>query len=281
MSYIGRHLSVAKIGINGVIKKSIDNGLLTTQIFIGPPQATTLSKINDKDKKEIKELISENNFILNIHGKYLYNLSKTFEPDGWTIKTLEKELLLGDSIGGSNLIIHMGKMVKLNKETAGTNFITSVKHITKFIKDNNLNINLSLEVATGQGTEMFYQVEEFCQMFNSFTDEEKKHLSVTIDTCHAFSAGHNLNTETDKYIKCIKRLIGLQYIQVIHLNGSKVECGAKKDRHSNLNEGFIKYEILKKWAKFGLDNNIMVICETPNTDENGIKECLKLIEDVK
>jgi deoxyribonuclease-4 len=175
----------------------------------------------------------------------------------------------------------MGKMVKLNKETAGTNFITSVKHITKFIKDNNLSIKLACETSAAQGTEMFYQVEEFCQMFNSFTNEEKKHLSVVIDTCHIFSSGVQLNTETDKYIKYIKKHIGLQYIQVIHLNGSKVKCGQKKDRHSNLNEGFIEYEILKKWTKFGLDNNIMIICETPNNDDDGIKECLQLIEDLK
>jgi deoxyribonuclease-4 len=281
MTYIGRHLSIAKIGVSGVIKKSIEKGLLTAQVFIGSPQAVALSKINEKETKEIKELIKDNNFKLIIHLKYLYNLSKTFEPDGWTIKTLEKELLLGNSIGAIAGVIHMGKMLKFNKETAGMNFITSVKHIVKFIKDNNLNIKLSCETSSAQGTEMFYQVEEFCQMFNSFTDEEKKYLSVTIDTMHIFGSGVQLNTETDKYIKYIKKHIGLQYIQVIHLNGSKVECGARKDRHSNLNEGFIKYEILKKWTKFGIDNNIMVICETPNNDNDGIKECLQLIEDLK
>ncbi len=280
--YIGRHLSVSKIGIIGVIKKSIENRLFTAQVFVGSPQSVALSKFTDDEITEIKQLIQENDFKLVIHFKYILNLSKEFKPNDWTITTLKKELELANSIGAVCGVLHCGKAVKLDKNTANNNFITSIKYITKFIKDNKFNIKLSIETSAASGTELYGSVEEFCNMFNSFSNEEKKYLSVTIDTAHIWAANHDINNKTDNYLNYIKKHLGLKFVDVIHLNNSKVECGSHVDRHQNLNDkdGFIHYDILLKWAKFAIDNNIIVICETPFTDNDGIKECVQLIKDI-
>jgi deoxyribonuclease-4 len=276
-TYIGRHLSVSKIGVIGVIKKSIENGLFTAQVFVGSPQSVALSKFTDKEITEIKQLIQETGFKLVIHFKYILNLSKNFEPNEWTIQTLKKELELADSIGAICGVLHCGKAVKLDKVTANNNFITSIKYITKFIKDNKFSIKISIETSAGEGTSIFNTKETFCDMFNSFTIDEKKYLSVTIDSCHVFSSGIDLNKDSELFLNYIKKNIGLKYLQVLHLNGSKVECGAKVDRHSLLKEGFIEYDILIKLAKFALENNMCIILETPG---DSIEECIKLIKDL-
>ncbi len=281
--YIGRHLSVAKIGVMGVIKNSIENGLLTAQIFVGSPQSASLSKFTDQEKNDIKNIIKNTKFKLICHGKYILNLSKDFNENSWTIKTLKEELKLADSIGCINLVIHMGKKTTLTETVANENFINSIKYICKFIKENNLNIKLTLETSASSGTELYGSVEEFCKMFNNFTNEEKKYLNICFDTAHIWAANHDLNNDTDKYLDYIKKNIGYKYIGLIHLNNSKVECGSRIDRHENLkeNKGFINYNTLIKWSKWGLDNNIPIILETPNNDNDGIKECIELIKDLK
>jgi deoxyribonuclease-4 len=278
MIYLGRHLSVSK-GIENAIHTSIDNDLYTTQIFVGSPQSAQLSKISDEDKATIKGIIEVTDFHLHIHGKYVYNFAKEFDVEAWHLKTVLKELQLAEDIGALNLVIHMGKSVKLQKDVAIDNFIKSIKYICRFLKTNHLDIKLSLELSSNAGTELFSKIEDFAEMFNSFTNDEKKHLSICIDTCHAFVANHDLVNETDTFLDYITTHIGIQYIGLIHLNDSAAELGSKKDRHANIGNGFIGKETLIKIAQFAADNNIDIILETPSKDiEISMNECKNLLE---
>ena len=274
MIYIGKHLSI-KDGIAKTIQKSIDNDLYTTQIFIGNPQGTALSKITEKEKTNIISIIKDNNFRLIIHSKYILNFSKEFGINEWHLKTFIEELELSNSINAECLVIHMGKSVKLGLDEAKSNFINSIKYFCKYIKENNLNVKIGLETAASQGTELFGNKKDFCDMFNLFTIEEKKCLNCIVDTAHIFSSGENLNNNIDEYLKYISKNIGKKYIGAFHLNGSKVECGAKKDRHSDLKTGFINYDVLLKVAEFGVTNNIPIILETPSDSLNEAKDLVK------
>lgn len=274
-------MAVSK-GIVSAIQTSIDNGLYTTQIFVGPPQSAVLSKIKEEDKVSIKEIIEKNNFHLQCHLKYIYNFSKEFNIEEWHLKTVLKELKLADDIGALIGVIHMGKSVKLEKEVAIDNFIKSVKYICAYLKRENLKIKLALETSCGAGTEMFSKIEDFAIMFNSFTNDEKKYLSIVIDTCHSFVAGHDLINEFDKFINYIKKNIGIKYIGLIHLNDSKIKLGGKVDRHESISKGFIGEAPLVKIAKFAADNKIDIVLETPTTTlENSMDECKKMLEAIK
>jgi deoxyribonuclease-4 len=280
MIYLGRHMGVSK-GIINAIQTSIDNGLYTCQIFVGSPQSAVLSKIPEEDKIVIKEIILKNGFHLQSHFKYIYNFSNNCDPKQWQLQTIKKELKLADEIGALTGVIHMGKAVKLDKEKAIDNFIKSVKHICNYIKTEKLKIKLALETSVGAGSEMFSRIEDFAEMFNSFTIDEKKYLKVCIDTAHVFSAGHDLINEGDKFINYIKKNIGIKYIGLIHLNDSKIKLGGKVDRHESLGFGYIGYNPLEKIAKFAADNKIDIILETPTTTlENSMNECKKMLKKI-
>ena len=276
-------MSVSK-GIVHAIQQSLDNNLYTTQVFIGNPQGTALSKITDEDKRCIKEIIKTNAFHLQVHNKYIYNFGKNYDPSEWHIKTILKELKLADDIGALTGIIHMGKAVGLEKQIAIDNFVKSIKYICNYLKNNDLKIKLGLETSCGSGTELFYKIEDFAHMFNLFTVDEKKHLNVVIDTCHSFVAGHDLVNDSDKFIKYIKKHIGIKYIGLIHLTIVKLNLGGKVDRHAKISQGFIGEVALVKIAKFAANNNIDIILETPTAGssfEDTMNECknmLKLIQ---
>ncbi len=281
MIYLGRHMGVSK-GIVNAIQTSVENGLFTCQVFVGSPQSAVLSKITAEDKVAINEIIKKNEFHLQTHLKYIYNFSNNCDPEQWQLKTILKELKLAEEIGSLTGVIHMGKAVKLDKETAIDNFIKSIKYICNYIKTEKLKIKLALETSCSQGTELFGSIEDFATMFNTFTLDEKKHLTIVIDTCHTYVAGHDLVNEWEKYINYIKKNIGIKYIGLIHLNDSKIKLGGKVDRHMSLGDGYIGYDPLVKIAKFAANNKIDIILETPTTSfDDTMNECKKILEKIK
>ena len=80
-------------------------------------------------------------------------------------------------------------------------------------------------------------------MFTPFVVENKKRIAVCLDTCHIHEAGYDISNP-DKILDEFDQIIGLEYLKVIHLNDSKNERGARKDRHENIGYGKIGFDVL-------------------------------------
>ena len=72
-----------------------------------------------------------------------------------------------------------------------------------------------------------------------------------------------LNNNYEDVIKEFDRIIGLEYLKVIHLNDSKNERGAHKDRHENIGFGNIGFDTLIKFVNDERFKDIPKILETP------------------
>ena len=68
-------------------------------------------------------------------------------------------------------------------------------------------------------------------------------------------------TDTDAFIKKVDEIIGLHYVEVIHINDSKNILGAHKDRHENIGYGFIGFETLYRFANHQAFKDSLVICK--------------------
>ena len=71
-------------------------------------------------------------------------------------------------------------------------------------------------------------------------------------------------------------MIGLDRLWAVHLNNSKNECGARKDRHETLRWGKISPEALKAVVRHPALQGRPFILETPNEDE-GYREEIELV----
>jgi len=71
--------------------------------------------------------------------------------------------------------------------------------------------------------------------------KDKARVGVCMDTCHMFAAGYDVSTAAgfDAVLREFDRVVGLQYLRAVHLNGSKTPFGSKRDRHENLGKGFL------------------------------------------
>ena len=78
-----------------------------------------------------------------------------------------------------------------------------------------------------------------------------------------WDAGYDLS-DLDAVLDEFDKVLGLHRLKAIHLNDSKNPCGAHKDRHEKLGQGFIGEERLKAVVTHPKLQGLPFILETPN-----------------
>ena len=93
----------------------------------------------------------------------------------------------------------------------------------------------------GKGSECGRTFDELQYIIENVDNNEC--LGVCMDTCHLHDAGFDL-TKFDDILTEFDQKIGLERLLVVHVNDSKNECGASKDRHENIGYGHIGFDTL-------------------------------------
>lgn len=262
MFYYGAHYSTYK-GILHSLKKIRKAGGNFVQVFVSNPQGIGMKKRSPEEIKKIREYLKKHKMKLVIHAPYIFNFSRKFDPKSWWVRGIIRELELASKLGAIGSIIHCGKRKELTEKEALDNMFISMKYIVDNTPD---DVELILETAAGQGTEVLYKLEDLAKFYKRFSRKYKERIGLCIDTCHIFSAGYNISTKKEmiRYFKQFDKLIGLRFVTLIQLNDSQVPLGARVDRHAKIGKGHIGLEGLIYVIKFAKKNKIPLILETPN-----------------
>jgi len=261
MLYLGSHISAeGKNGIINAIKHAEKINANALQIFISNRVGKGTKSVDDKMAEDIKELLHKNKTILIIHSPYVLNFAKEFDETSWWINLCLKELEIAHRIGAIGCVIHMGKFLQLNTDTAHIYWMEAIKYIASKVIEKKWSAFVILETPAGQGTEMYTTLETFCNMYKSFTVKEKEVIKVCIDTCHIYSSGY----EVMEYIDNFTKKVGIENLCLIHLNDSKKPKGSCVDRHENIGQGYIGTDTIKHVVQFGKKYSIPLILETPD-----------------
>jgi deoxyribonuclease-4 len=122
----------------------------------------------------------------------------------------------------------------------------------------------------GKGSECGNSLEEMTYLINGINNKDQ--IGVCLDTCHLSDSGVDL-TNFNQYLDAFDSKIGIKYIGCIHVNDSKNEMGAKKDRHANFGEGHIGFDTLINVIYNERLKDLPFILETPYIgDEDDSKE---------
>ena len=140
-----------------------------------------------------------------------------------------------------------------------------------------------LEATAGQGTTLGYRFEQLRGIIDLV--EDKKRMTVCVDTAHIFAAGYNIRDlkEYKKVVKEFDNIIGLKRLKCFHMNDSKKELGSRVDRHEHIGKGFIGKEGFTNIMNDKKLEKIPKILETPKgkdmkEDAKNIKMLLSLIK---
>ena len=266
MLYIGSHVGFnKKTQLMGSLEEALSYGANTFMFYTGAPQNTARCEIEDgltlEALTKMKELGLDYSKVV-VHAPYIINLcnENNFE---FSVNFLTQEVERVNKLGVKYMVLHPGSHVGLGVEPGLNNIIKGLNIVLNNVKDNN-NVIILLETMAGKGSELGKTTEELKYIIDNI--EDKKHIGVCLDTCHLNDAGYDL-TKFDEYLDNFDKLIGIDKIGCIHVNDSKNEINAHKDRHENIGFGTIGFDTLIKIIYNERLGEIPRILETPYVDK--------------
>ncbi len=278
---IGSHVKMSAPNyVLGSVEEALSYNANALMLYTGAPQNSKRVDIEKLKIAEAKALMEENHIDINhliVHAPYLINLANAIKPEVIDIskKMLVKEVYRTSQIGAKYLVLHPGSYTSTDLETG---MITFIKHIQEIKDELNDSVCICLETMAGKGTEIGKTFEELAILLEK---SKLNNVGICLDTCHIHDAGYDLN-DFDSVLDEFNQIIGLKYLQVIHLNDSKNERGSHSDRHANIGEGKIGLDNLLSVAYNKRLVHIPKILETPYIDGKApYKDEIKLIRDNK
>lgn len=259
----------------GSTEEALSYGANTFMFYTGAPQNTKRGIIDDNITYKAYEVMKENVIALeNIiaHAPYIVNLCNDEKFD-FSVDFLKQEVSRCHQLGITKLVLHPGASVGLEKEYAINNIIRGLN----LILDNNYNVTICLETMSGKGTEIGRNFEELKTIIDGVDNKEK--IGVCLDTCHIHDAGYDIS-KFDDVLNEFDKVIGLNYLKCLHINDSKNELGAHKDRHENIGKGYLGFDNIINIIYNNRVLGLPMILETPyiNKEYPPYKEEIEMIK---
>lgn len=272
MIKLGSHVGMSgKEMFLGSVKEAESYGANTFMVYTGAPQNTRrkeLGELRIEEAQAYMKKIGIDEFV--VHAPYIINLANAVKPETFKLAVdfLATELERSTAMGSHTLILHPGSHVGEGVDVGIAKIIEGLNEV--LTKD--MTCHVALETMAGKGSEVGHTFEELARIYDGVKYNDK--LRVCFDTCHVNDAGYDIVNDLDGVLDSFDRILGKKQIAVFHINDSKNERGASKDRHANLDDGTIGFETLCKVVYHPNFTDIPKILETPyieSTDDPAVK----------
>ncbi|MFA5692217.1 MAG: deoxyribonuclease IV [Acholeplasmataceae bacterium] len=268
MLVLGSHVSLKGDEMYlGSVKEALEYGANAMMVYTGAPQNTRRKDLSEMKITEAKSFMKENNFNINnvvVHAPYIINLANpSLEKREFAISFLTSEIKRTHEMGVTQMVLHPGSAVGLDRPQAIKWIAEGVNKVIK--NTEGMNVRIALETMAGKGNEVGRSFNELKEIIDLVHHKER--VSVCFDTCHVHDAGYDIKNNFKKVINEFDQIVGINKISVVHVNDSKNEVGARKDRHENIGFGHIGYETLSEIIYFDKFKNIPKILETPYVEK--------------
>ena len=263
MLLLGSHVGFNKNDqLLGSLKEALSYGANTFMFYTGAPQNTRRYPIEDGLTLQAMQIMKEEGIDYSkvvVHAPYIVNLANDGDPEKYqfSVNFLQEEIERCKLLGITKLVLHPGSHVGLGMDRAISNIANAINMIS------NDSVVILLETMAGKGTEVGSKLEEIKQIIDLVDNKEL--VGVCLDTCHLSDAGYDIS-DFDKFLDLFDEIIGIDKIGCVHVNDSKNENGAHKDRHENFGYGHVGFDLLMSVIYNERLENIPKILETPYVD---------------
>lgn len=263
MLLLGSHVGFSKNDqLLGSLKEALSYGANTFMFYTGAPQNTRRYPIEDGLTLQAMQIMKEEGIDYSkvvVHAPYIVNLANDGDPEKYqfSVNFLQEEIERCKLLGITKLVLHPGSHVGLGMDRAISNIANAINMIS------NDSVVILLETMAGKGTEVGSKLEEIKQIIDLVDNKEL--VGVCLDTCHLSDAGYDIS-DFDKFLDLFDEIIGIDKIGCVHVNDSKNENGAHKDRHENFGYGHVGFDLLMSVIYNERLENIPKILETPYVD---------------
>lgn len=259
MLAIGCHLSTSK-GFAAMGRTALSLGANTFAFFTRNPRGGSAKAIDAADAAALRELMAEHDFgTLVAHAPYTLNpCSAKPEAREFARMCMTDDLVRMEAVPHSYYNFHPGSHVKQGSECG----IGLIAGLLNEVLAPEQTTTVLLETMAGKGTEVGRTFEELAAIIERV--ELADHVGVCLDTCHVWDGGYDIVGDLDGVLEEFDRVVGLSRLRAVHINDSKNPCGAHKDRHEKIGQGFIGVEAFERIVNHPALRELPFILETPN-----------------
>lgn len=260
-----------QVSTEGKIYEAIERahklGCNTMQIFSRNPQRWRDNFLETKDTQEFNQ--RQNRLKIKplfIHIPYLINLAspnpKLYEV---SIEAYIEDILEAHTLKADYIVTHMGSHKETSEEAGIKRLINALNIILERTK--NTRVGILLENTAGSGSWLGYKFLHQREIIKGIKHKER--VGLCFDTAHAYLAGYDISTSEglEDTLGEIDKLVGINYLKLIHLNDAKGALGSRHDRHEHIGKGSIGLSGMRRIINHPKLRNLPFILETPKKTE--------------
>ncbi len=268
---IGAHVRAAG-GIVLALERGDEIGAEAIQVFTQSPRMWKPSQYSDEVLASYRAAQTAHPRVTATycHATYLINLASS-DPALYEKSSdcLLANLAVARGMGSSGLVLHVGSH-------KGSGLADALPQITDALEraleeaptvEGEAPCPILLENAAGAGGTVGRSFEELGKIIDATGG--RGDLGVCLDTQHLWASGVAFATVEDANdtIAALDDAVGISRLGCLHLNDSKVEFGANKDRHENIGDGTIGEGGLAALLGHPALESLVAILEVPGTGD--------------
>lgn len=267
---LGAHMSIAG-GLDKAVERGVRAGCTALQIFTKNASQWRAKPLGDEAVRLFREALNESDIeAVAAHDSYLINLAS---PDEglWrkSIEAFGEEMRRCALLQVPLLVMHPGCPRDGGAEEDGLRRVIGA--FLEILETAPEGVKILVENTAGQGSCLGHRFEHLRAILASLPAER---FGVCFDTCHAFAAGYDLSTFAgyEQVMAEFDRVVGIERIELFHLNDCKKGCGSRVDRHEHIGAGAIGRQGFQALMGDERFRDIPKVLETPKGDSDEMDE---------
>lgn len=264
--YIGLHVSSSG-GVEQAPARAAAEGGEALQIFAGSPRMWRKTIYTEEQGKEFRAQMKEHG-LKQAYVHVMYLTSYGTPDDEHRAKSIDAYITAlknCGTLGCEGAITHLGS----HKGNGFEEALPRIRESLLSVLRSDTTAKVILENSAGAGGNIGNSFEELARIIDACGGHAR--LGICLDTAHVFTAGYDIRSleAWERTLKQFDHTIGLDRLNVLHLNDSKADLGSHKDRHENIGDGYIGSEAFSAIINDSRLAHTAGILEVPGLDNKG------------
>ena len=199
------------------------------------------------------------------HDSYLINLASPVPVlRRRSMDSFQAELSRGRELGLDFLVTHPGNATDGDIASGIARNAAALAEALEGCPD---GPRLLLELTAGAGTSVGGRFQHLAAIRESVGAPLNERVGVCVDTCHAFAGGYDLVGDYAGVWEAFGDALGLETLELFHLNDSKHPFGSHRDQHEMIAEGTLGEAPFRRIMRDARFRTVPKLLETPKGDD--------------
>lgn len=273
MMRLGAHNSIAG-GHHNAVAECLAIGGETLQIFCKNQRQWKARPITPEEAMLFRRSVEAAKVgPVMVHASYLINLGHP-DPVQREVSRLAflDELVRCEQLGVAGLNVHPGshKEEDKRKRDDAAIRVACLDRIAEAAarcidETKGSKVKVVYENAAGQGSNVGNSWDEIGYLVEATGSAR---VGVTVDTQHSWACGYDWVGEYDEVWARFDAKVGRKWLVALHLNDSKMPCGARVDRHDTIGKGLLGEAVFRSLMNDRRLDGVAGYLETPDGPES-------------